>query len=189
MKPLVRNLMLAGLAMIALAGCATGPKITADYDRSANFTAYRSFGFYQPLGTDQAGYESLVTQTLKAAVRQEMEARGYTYAETGPDLLINFNGRLEQRTNISQTPAPSPVYYGYRRGLYGGWGGYAYETRVDQYVEGTLNIDMIDAQRKQLVWEGVAVGRVTKKVQEDRQAAIRAAVAEIFAKYPFRAGD
>ena len=56
------------LAMIALAGCATGPKITADYDRSANFTAYRSFGFYQPLGTDQAGYESLVTQTLKAAV-------------------------------------------------------------------------------------------------------------------------
>lgn len=185
MKSFAR-ILLIGLALL-LAACASGPKITSDYDRSANFAAYRSFGFYDPLGTDQAGYESLVTQTLKAAVRQQMEARGYTYAETGADLLVNFNARLAQRTDISQTP-PTPMYYGYRRGFYGGWGGYGYETRVDQYVEGTLNIDIIDAQRKQLVWEGVAVGRVTKKSQEDRQAAIRAAVAEIFAKYPFKAG-
>jgi hypothetical protein len=185
MKSLVRMLLLV-VAALVLAGCATGPTITADYDRSANFTAYRSFGFYQPLGTDQAGYESLITQTLKAAVRQEMESRGYTYAETGADVLINFNARLAQRTEVSQTPAMSYGYYGYRR--YGGWGGYGYDTRVDQYVEGTINIDMVDAQRKQLVWEGVAVGRVTKKTQEDRQAALRGAVTEIFAKYPFRAG-
>lgn len=186
MKLLLRMLLLAGMAAIVLAGCATGPKITADYDRTANFAAYRSFGFYQPLGTDQAGYESLITQTLKSAARQEMEARGYTYTETGPDLLINFNARLAQQTQVSQTP--TPMYYGYRRGFYGGWGGYGYETRVDQYVEGTLNIDIVDAQRKQLVWEGVAVGRVTRKTQEERQTAILAAVAEIFAKYPFKAG-
>jgi len=187
MKSLVRLLLLV-VAAIALAGCVTGPKITSDYDRNANFTAYRSFGFFQPLGTDQAGYESLITQTLKAAVRQEMETRGYTYAETGADLLINFNANLAQKTDVRQTPAPTPMYYGYRRGFYGGWGGSFYETHVDQYVEGTVNIDIIDAQRKQLVWEGVAVGRVTKKTQEDRQAALRGAVAEMFAKYPFRAG-
>jgi len=186
MKSLSRIFLFAGMVFL-LAACATGPTITADYDRSANFAAYRSFGFYEPLGTDQAGYESLITQTLKASVRQEMESRGYTYAETGADLLVNFNGRLAQRTDVSQTPAP-PMYYGYRRGFYGGWGGYGYETRVDQYVEGTLNIDIVDAQRKQLVWEGVAVGRVGKKTQEERQAALRSAVAEIFAKYPFRAG-
>jgi len=179
-------LEMLGIAML-LVGCASGPKISADYDRGANFAAYRSFGFYQPLGTDQAGYESLVTQTLKSAVRQEMEARGYAHAETGADLLVNFNARLAQRTDVSQVPA-APMYYGYRRGVYGGWGGYAYETRVDQYVEGTLNIDIVDAQRKQLVWEGVAVGRVGDKARKEHQAAIRAAVAEIFAKYPFRAG-
>lgn len=185
MKLLSRVLSLVAVAIL-LAGCASGPKVTADYDRSANFGSYRSFGFYDPLGTDQAGYETLITQTLKSSVRQEMESRGYTYAETGADLLVNFNAQLAQRTDVSQTPA-TPMYYGYRRGFYGGWGGY--ETRVDQYVEGTLNVDMVDPQRKQLVWEGVAVGRVTKKTQEDRQAAIRAAVAEIFAKYPFKAGD
>jgi hypothetical protein len=186
MKFLLRMLVLAAIGAILLAGCATGPKISADYDRSANFAAYRTFGFYQPLGTDQAGYESLITQTLKSAARREMEARGYIYTETSPDLLINFNAKLAQQTQVSQTP--TPMYYGYRRGFYGGWGGYGYETRVDQYVEGTLNVDIVDAQRKQLVWEGVAVGRVTRKTQEERQAAIRAAVAEVFAKYPFKAG-
>jgi hypothetical protein len=186
MKPFRRIVLLAGAAFL-LAACATGPKITADYDRNADFSAYRSFAFYEPLGTDQAGYESLITQTLKSAVRQEMESRGYTLVDTGADLLVNFNGRLAQRTEVSQTPA-QPMYYGYRRGFYGGWGGYAYETRVDQYVEGTLNIDIVDAQRKQLVWEGVAVGRVGDKTQQERQVALRSAVAEIFAKYPFRAG-
>ena len=112
---------------------------------------------------------------------------GYTYAATGADLLINFNAKLAQQTRVTQTPAPMPTYYGYRRGFYGGWG--AYETQVDQYMEGTLNVDVVDATRKQLVWEGVAVGRVRDKAAEQRQAALTAAVAEIFGKYPFRAAN
>ena len=134
------------------------------------------------------GYESLITQTLKSATRREMEARGYTYAETGADLSINFNAKLAQQTRVSQVPwrrcttAIAAAYYG-------GWGGYGYDTHVQQYVEGTLNIDVVDTARKQLVWEGVAVGRVTDKQREQRQAAISAAVAEIFTKYPFRAGQ
>ena len=182
---LIRRVILS-MAAFVLAACATGPKVTSDYDRGADFSAYRTFGFFETLGTDAAGYESLITQTLKSATRREMEARGYTYAETGADLAINFNAKLAQQTRVTQMPA-APMYYGYRRGYYGGWGGY--DTRVDQYVEGTLNIDVVDARRKQLVWEGVAVGRVTDKQREQRQAAINAAVAEIFATYPFRAGQ
>lgn len=186
MRNPTRTLILALFTLLTVS-CATGPVATADYDRSADFSAYRSFGFFDPLGTDAAGYESLVTQTLKAATRREMESRGYVYAETNPDLLINFNAKLAKQTQVTQTPAP-PVYYGYRRGIYGGWSGYGYETQVSQYTEGTINIDMVDARRKQLVWEGVAVGRVTEKQRQDRQAAITAAAVEIFTKYPFRAG-
>jgi hypothetical protein len=186
MRTLIRTVILTFATLLA-AGCATGPVATADYDRSADFSAYRTFGFFDPLGTDVAGYESLVTQTLKAATRREMEARGYLYAETNSDLLINFSAKLAKQTRVTQTPAP-PMYYGYRRGIYGGWGGYGYETQVSQYTEGTLNIDIVDARRKQLVWEGVAVGRVTETQRQDRQTAINAAVAEIFSKYPFRAG-
>ena len=184
-KHFVRRAILC-MAAFVLAACATGPKITADYDRGANFSAYRTFGFFETLGTDAAGYESLITQTLKSATRREMESRGYTYVETGADLSINFNAKLAQQTRVTSYPA-APMYYGYRSGYYGGWGGY--NTHVQQYVEGTLNIDIVDTMRKQLVWEGVAVGRVTDKQREQRQAAINSAVAEIFAKYPFRAGQ
>ena len=184
MRNLLSTMLLIFVAL--LTGCASGPTVRAEYDHGADFSGYRTFGFYDKLGTDVAGYESLVTQTLKAASRREMEARGYTYAETGADLLINFNASLARQTRVTQTPSPGPMYYGYRFGYYGGWRGY--ETHVDQYTEGTLNIDIVDAKRKQLVWEGVAVGRVSEKTRQNRQAAISAAVAEIFAKYPFHAG-
>lgn len=186
MISLTRKLLL--LLIVAMAtGCASSPVVTTDYDRNANFAAYRTFAFAQSLGTDTAGYETLVTHTLKAATRSQMEQRGYTYTETSPDLLINFNARLDKQLQVSQTPAMPMMYYGYRGGFYSNWNGYGNEVRVDQYVEGTLNIDIVDAARKQLVWEGVAVGRVNNKQREDRQAAINAVVAEIFSKYPFRA--
>jgi hypothetical protein len=173
--------------LLALGACTTAPTIESNYDHSANFAAYRTFGYFTPLGTDKAGYATLVTQTLKDATRREMEARGYTYSEDNPDLLLNFNAKLAKQVEVSQIPVGPPAmsYYGYRSGFYGGWGGYY--TDVNQYTEGTLNIDLVDAKRRQLVWEGVAVGRVTEKHRENREAAINTAVTEIFKKFPFSA--
>ena len=48
----------------------------------------------------------------------------------------------------------------------------------------TLGIDIIDAQRRELVWEGAATGRVTDQTRQNRAAAIAAAVAEILAQFP-----
>lgn len=173
--------------VLAAGGCATGPTVTSNYDHSANFASYRTFGFFSPLGTDRAGYATLVTQSLKNATRREMEARGYTYSENSPDLLLNFNGKLEKQTEVRSTPMGPPMmgYYGYRGGYYGGWGGYY--TDVYQYNEGTINVDLVDARQRQLVWEGVAVGRVSDKHRENVDAAISVAVGEIFKKFPFRA--
>ena len=184
-----RSLLRVGTlgALLLIAACASAPTIESNYDHSANFAAYRTFGFFSPLGTDKAGYATLVTQALKDATRREMEARGYTYSEANPDLLLNFNAKLAKQVQVSQIPMGPPMgYYGYRGGFYGGWGGYY--TDVDQYTEGTLNIDLVDAARRQLVWEGVAIGRVTEKHRENREAAINAAVAEIFKKFPARTG-
>ena len=177
--------MLILVVVLAIQACASTPHATANYDKGADFSTYRTFGFFDPLGTDVSGYESLVTQALKSSAQREMASRGYAYAETGADLLINFNARLAEKTDVDQVPVAAPLYMGYRRGLYGGWAGY--QTMVDQYTEGTLNIDIVDAKKRQLVWEGTAVGRVTNKQRQDREAAIDGVVIEIFSKYPFRA--
>lgn len=176
-----RSIILFVLALL-LAACSTGPAVRSERDAGAVFSAYSTFGFFDPVGTDKAGYETLVTQTLKAATRREMEARGYRFAESGADLLVNFNAQLADRTEVQPRamPVPHPDYYGYRS--YITWPDYG--VVVDHYQEGTLNIDVVDAQRKRLIWEGVAIGRVTEKVQRHRAEAIDKAVAEIFKTYP-----
>jgi len=69
-----------------------------------------------PLGTDKAGYSTLLTERLKDATRGQMEMRGYVYSASNPDLLINFSGKLQQKTQVTEAPPPMP-YYGYRSRL------------------------------------------------------------------------
>ena len=180
--PLARRFILLSLLALMLAACSTGPTIRSERDASVVFSGYATFGFFEPVGTDRAGYETLVTHALKAATRREMEARGYRFADSGAELLVNFNAQLADRTDVQPRamPVPHPDYYGYRS--YITWPDYG--VVVDKYKEGTLNIDVVDAQRKKLIWEGVAIGRVTEKVQRHRAEAIDKAVAEIFKTYP-----
>lgn len=181
-----RRLALASVAAVALASCASGPDVRSNVNPGADFSQYRTFAFFDPLGTDRNQYSSMLSQTLKSAARRELEARGYRYEPSQPDLLVNFGARLEEKTQVTQTPTMAyPGYYGYRGAFYGGWP--AYQTDVRQYKEGTLNVDLVDRTRRELVWEGIAVGRVSKKSPEDREAAINRVVTELFAKYPHTA--
>lgn len=173
-------------AAALLAACASTPTIRSDYDRNADFSKYRTFGFMSPLATDRAGYSTLLTERLKTAARGQMEMRGYKYAATDPDLLVNFNAKLQEKTQI--TPAPMGPYYGYRAGFYGGWPGYGWGDQVYQYTEGTLNIDLVDAAKHQLVWEGVGVGEVSEPSQASSAQSVDKNVALIFDKFPFVAG-
>ncbi|CUJ23721.1 Uncharacterised protein [Achromobacter xylosoxidans] len=183
------KMLASGSLVTILAACASSPAIKSDYDHQADFSRYRTFGYMSPLGTDKAGYSTLLTERLKDATRGQMEMRGYVYDAANPDLLVNFNGKLQQKTQVTEAPPP-PMgpYYGYRSGFYGGWPGYGWGDTVYQYTEGTLNIDLVDARRKQMVWEGVAVGEVQKPDTATSSQNIDKAVAGIFAKYPFRAG-
>ncbi len=174
------------LAIAALGACASGPVLRSDHDPAADFSRYRTYGYVAQLGTDKAGYSSLLTERLKAATRTQMEMRGYSYSATSPDLLVNFSARVDSRTEV--VPAPPMPYYGYRMGFYGPWAGWGWGNDVYQYQEGTLNIDLVDARRKQMVWEGVAVSRIRDADQVNNEAAIAQAVSAVFSRYPFVAG-
>lgn len=179
--------------VLLLSACASssGPRITSEVDPQADFGKYRTFGFYSPLALESAGYATPASERIKAATRAQMESRGYVYDAGQPDLLVNINGNLQERTDVSTVPSMDYArYYGYRgRAIYAVpvW---SEETRVSQYTEGTLNIDVIDRAQNKMVWEGIAVGRVSKKVTpEERATRIDSAVADIFAKFPYRAGS
>lgn len=175
--------------VLLLAACASGPSITSEADPQADFGRYRTFGFYAPLALESSGYTTPTSERIKAAARAQMESRGYVYSADQPDLLVNINGNLQERTDVSTVPSMDyGRYYGYRA-RYVGVPIWTEQTRVSQYTEGTLNIDVIDRAQNKLVWEGIAVGRVSKVKPEERAARIDAAVADIFAQYRYRAGS
>ena len=185
---------IVGLAFVAavITGCGGGGKIRADYDPSADFSQYKTYNFFADAGPEETNYQSFFSQYMIAAISREMEARGYTKSDD-PDLLVNFNARLQDKTDVRTTPAPTMGmgYYGYRGGFYDPWGGYGYatETHVRQYTEGTFNIDLVDARRKKLVWEAVGVGKVTDELLENLEQKVNEGVPEFFATYPFVAGS
>lgn len=179
------------VATLLVAGCASGPAIQTDYDHTVDFSKYRTYGFFNPMGIENPNYSSIYGSIFRDAISKEMDGRGYRQSDD-PDLLINVSGRLEDKVKVTQTADPYMAggYYGYRRGMYGAWGGYGYgtTTHVSNYTEGTVNVDIVDRQAKRMVWEGVAVGRVNeKKTNEERRQAIYAGIKEMFAAYPFRA--
>ena len=181
----------AGIAVAVLAaGCASGPTIRADFDKSADFGKYRTYGFVSAAPGDTTQFKSLAQQNMQNEAARQMESRGYTRSDN-PDLVINFKGKLEEKTDIESTPAP---YYGPGWG-YGGWygapwGGYGgTEVTTHRYHVGTLVMDVVDREKRQVVFQGGVEGVVTKEMMQNREAAITAAVQHIFSKYPFVAGQ
>jgi hypothetical protein len=183
---------LLGVVLLAT-GCESGPDIRSDYDKSTDFGKYRTYNFVSAATPNSSGeFKSLAMQTIQAAASREMESRGYTKSDT-PDLVLNFKGKLEEKTDIESTPAP--MYgpgWGYH-GMYGApYGAYGYggtEVTTRRYQVGTLVMDVIDREKRQAVFQGGIEGVVSKEMMQNKQASIDKAVAGIFSQYPFRAGE
>ncbi|KRG44941.1 hypothetical protein ARC78_03785 [Stenotrophomonas pictorum JCM 9942] len=180
---------LVGLSLVLmLAACASTPRVASQADPSADFSRYRSFAFYTPLALEQHGYTTITSNRIRAAVRTQMEARGYVFDERNPDLWVNLNAYLQDKTRVTTMPEVDyDYYYSYRARGYVAVPYWRDRTDVYQYTEGTLNVDVIDARLKRLVWEGIAVGTVGRSDPQRRGERIDAAVAAIFAEYPYRA--
>ncbi|HYP66012.1 MAG TPA: DUF4136 domain-containing protein [Steroidobacteraceae bacterium] len=180
------RLSLIALAAVMLAGCETGPQIRSVSEPGANLASYRTYSFVAQPGTNRGGNVTPLTTFFQTAITREMNARGFQHVESGGDLLINFNARVSEKADIQSTPGPGPYYgygyYGYRGGMYAGP-----EVQTVRYKVGTANIDVVDAKRKVVVWEGIAEQELTDQVMQNPQPAIDNVVTKMFAQFPGRA--
>ncbi|MDJ0916992.1 MAG: DUF4136 domain-containing protein [Woeseiaceae bacterium] len=178
------------MAMVATilvtSGCASAPNTVTRSAPGADFSQYSTFGYFESLATDGSGYESILSNFLKVATAQQLDRRGYSYSDS-PDLLINFYVHTKEKIRTRTVPSMS-AYYAYRDPFYyNPWVGYgAYETQIDQYTVGTLNVDVVDAKSKKLVWEGVVSGRVTDSAIQNLEKSVDDAIAAIMKDFPSR---
>src|SRR5262249_30461863 len=164
----MRSYVLSFLIMplLVLAGCASTSTVRVDRDPGADLASYKTFGFFDQVEAGGSRYSSLLTEHLKTSTRAELERLGYVYGERAPQLRVNFCLSVSDRQEIRATPAAAPFWR-----FYGAWGGY--DVHTEQYKAGTLTIDLVDARRSSLVWEGVAEGKVRREALEDPGTALR----------------
>ena len=184
--PKKTTIALALFLSVLLTGCTTSPTIFTHYEKNIDFNQYQSFSFYDPIADKKQAYSTLLDKYIQASIIKELERRGLKQVEEG-DLKIGFNIYTKERSQTTTTPDMHGSYYNYR-GRYGySYGmGYGSETRISQYTEGTLNIDAVDRRKKQVIWEGAAVGRLKDEVPADVEKIINEVVASILADYPIR---
>ncbi|MGY0408679.1 MAG: DUF4136 domain-containing protein, partial [Polaribacter sp.] len=64
------------------------------------------------------------------------------------------------------------------------WNGMNNNVNVSQYTEGTLFIDFIDKEKKELVWQGVGTGALKMQNRENKEVRIKEFVKEIISRFP-----
>lgn len=164
------------VSLFVLYSCAS-VQVAHDYDKSVDFSGYKTFAFHKN-GVDKAEISDLDKKRIMKSIESVLLDKGCTKSEN-PDILVNIFTKSREEVNVNQFNAG----WGYGWGF--GWNPWAFggTTSVSRSTEGTLFIDIIDAKKKELIWQGEGAGTLTKDPEKKDQR-IREFVARILAQYP-----
>ncbi|RLD33847.1 MAG: hypothetical protein DRI72_04170 [Bacteroidetes bacterium] len=182
------------LVLIFLSSCNPW-KYVAEFDHKADFDTYKTFGL---LNWDPQNDKVISPQTKKyilLSIKDELEARGYTYEENGADLQVSVFAIVQQETNYAAYSDHYAGYYGpigvgvgvgsggVGVGVVGyGFGTYPYTIYKNDYEVGTVVIDLLDNSKKIIVWQGVASGRLSR--EEATEGSVRQSLRKLFSDFP-----
>ncbi|MCK8521445.1 DUF4136 domain-containing protein [Aquimarina sp. D1M17] len=178
--------LLSLILIITLSSCTT-VRVASDYDKKANFNSYKSFAFYKP-GIDKADISDLDKKRILRAIEADMTAKGFTKS-SNPDVLVSIFTKTKENIQVFQ----NNFGWGWGPGWGYGWGwnpwfwGPNYNS-VSRVTEGTLYIDLIDASKKELIWQGMGTSALTKNVDR-KQEKMNEIVSAILEKYPPQGGQ
>ncbi len=179
---ILKLIPLATLAMVVLASCSS-VRVISDYDRQADFNTYKSYAFYKT-GIDQAQISDLDKKRILRAIETELDSRGFVKSQD-PDMLISIFTKERERVDVYS----NHFGWGYG-GFYHPWAwgpgwGWGWGNNVSTSTEGSLYIDVIDAEKKELVWQGRGVGTLNNTGNiEKKEQRIKEFVSQILRDYP-----
>ena len=149
-------------------------RVTSDYDKSVDYSQYKTYAFYKD-GIDKVKIHDLDKKRILKAIETELKAKGMTSSEN-PDVLVNIFTEATERVDVNNWN------YGFGWG-FGPFGMGMNNSTISRTTEGPLYIDLIDGKKKELVWQGVGEGFLTKNINK-KEERINEFVNKILAKYP-----
>jgi len=187
----LRDLFILLVSMLIVSGCAS-VKVRTDFDPEYDFGSFKTYRWAsgEELNpNDELARNTLVRNRFVSSVDKMMMEKGFTKVDSGDaDLVIVMHAGSKEKMQVSHTPAPTGPRYRGRYPYYWydpWWGPYGGTTNVSYYTEGTLVIDMVSWETKELTWRGTGTRTVRDyKNAEKQQQAIDKAVAKILADFP-----
>ncbi|HNV28420.1 MAG TPA: DUF4136 domain-containing protein, partial [Cyclobacteriaceae bacterium] len=151
-------------AAVLMTSCSS-VKVAYDFDKQVDFTKFKTYAFTEDvakLPVDELNRNRIIETTEK-----ELAGKGFTKSDN-PDVLIDIFLTAKKRTEAVANTSGAGGYRGY--GRYGYGGGFS-TTTIDynEYIDGTLLINMVDKSTEKIAWQG----RGTKTIDEDASAAKR----------------
>lgn len=171
------------LLILVLFSCSS-VDVYSDYDKDTDFSNFKTYAFYKK-GIDKVEISDLDKRRILRAIENELKAKGMVVSEN-PDVLINIFTKSREKIDVYNNSYYGwyPWYYGYGYGFYGPGYGFGY-MNVSTSTEGTLFIDLIDARKKELAWQGIGTGLLSyEKNIEKKEARINEFVSKIMMAYP-----
>jgi len=158
--------------------------VYSDFDKNTDFSNFKTYAFYKK-GIDKVEISDLDKRRILRAIENELHAKGMVVSEN-PDVLVNIFTKSSEKIDVYNNSYMGwyPWYYGYGYGYFGPGYGFGY-MNVSTSTEGTLFIDLIDARKKELAWQGIGTGLLSyEKNIDKKEARINEFVAKIMTAYP-----
>ena len=162
--------------LLVATGSALAQRVDVDWDHSADFSMYRTYAWMESKNPAPDIWDQRIVQDIDL----QLTAKGLQKAETGqqPDLFVVYNADVKQQTSLE----------GYDYDFGPGWrwgGGGPVELRPVTENVGTLTVDLVDAQKKHLIWRGTATEVLSDKSEKNIHK-VEKATSKMFEKYPPR---
>jgi hypothetical protein len=179
----VTILVITGLIAI-LPSCKPTFKIQSENILNKDFSRFRSYKFFNPdnMPASNFSFSDKNKKRIYDAVAGEMNKRGFVSIQDA-DLIIKIQGGTSQEIENRRPTYFYPYDYGY-------YGGYPYYWSRDPWMNDDISkkttmliIDILDADNKQLLWQGTGYGVLSDK-PELVEVNLRKAIADIFLEFP-----
>jgi len=172
--------LVAALSLLG-AGALSAQDVKVDYDKSADFSKYKTFNVQ--LGT--SWNNQISEKRVLAEIQQGLTEKGWTVAPENPDAVVVIHGATEKQKTLNTFYSGGYGGYGWRG--YGGMGMSTATTTASEYLVGTLVVDIFDAKTKALLYRGTASDELSDKVEKNQKKLAKASD-KLFKDFPPGAG-
>jgi hypothetical protein len=156
-------------AAVLVGGCA-GIKVGQDYDVKTDFTSLKTYAWQSTVQAktgDVRVDNTLLDDRIRKAVDDRLAQKGYRKTAGGiPDFRVAYSYQIRRKVGSEGVQTGIGVGVG-GSGSFGGVG-LGTGGGVNEYDEGTLVIDFLDAANGDLLWRGTGSRRLVETTDPEK---------------------